>query len=89
MFKPKTTISGRLVNSSGGAIRTHDLRVMSPTSYLCSTPHRLLNEENFTPPCLIRQAKHLLTTQPLIEDKRRYIIHFSAFSSKRSLFCTL
>ena len=29
MFKPKTTISGRLVNSSGGAIRTHDLRVMS------------------------------------------------------------
>jgi len=29
MFKPKTTISGRLENSSGGAIRTHDLRVMS------------------------------------------------------------
>ena len=28
MFKPKTTISGRLVNSSGGAIRTHDLRVI-------------------------------------------------------------
>ncbi len=28
MFKPKTTISGRLENSSGGAIRTHDLRVM-------------------------------------------------------------
>ena len=29
MFKPKTTISGRLENSSGGAIRTHDLQVMS------------------------------------------------------------
>ena len=29
MFKPKTTITGRLENSSGGAIRTHDLRVMS------------------------------------------------------------
>jgi len=29
MFKPKTTIAGRLENSSGGAIRTHDLRVMS------------------------------------------------------------
>ncbi len=25
--------------SSGGGIRTHDLRVMSPTSYHCSTPH--------------------------------------------------
>ena len=24
---------------SGGWIRTNDLRVMSPTSYLCSTPH--------------------------------------------------
>jgi len=29
MFKPKTSITGRLENSSGGAIRTHDLRVMS------------------------------------------------------------
>ena len=28
MFKPKTTISGRLENSSGGWIRTNDLRVM-------------------------------------------------------------
>ena len=27
--------------SSGGRIRTYDLRVMSPTSYLCSTPHSL------------------------------------------------
>ena len=25
--------------SSGGWIRTNDLRVMSPTSYRCSTPH--------------------------------------------------
>jgi hypothetical protein len=38
MFKPKTTIAGRLENSSGGWIRTNDLRVMSPTSYHCSTP---------------------------------------------------
>ena len=29
MFKPKTPISGRLENSSGGWIRTNDLRVMS------------------------------------------------------------
>ena len=41
MFKPKTTISGRLENSSGAQIRTEDLRVMSPTSCHCSTPHRL------------------------------------------------
>ena len=41
MLKPKTTISGRLENSSGAQIRTEDLRVMSPTSCHCSTPHRL------------------------------------------------
>ena len=29
MFKPKTTITGRLENSSGEWIRTTDLRVMS------------------------------------------------------------
>jgi hypothetical protein len=29
MFKPITTISGRLENSSGAQIRTEDLRVMS------------------------------------------------------------
>ncbi len=29
MFNPKTTISGRLENSSGEKIRTSDLRVMS------------------------------------------------------------
>ena len=29
MFKPKTTIAGRLENSSGGWIRTNGLRVMS------------------------------------------------------------
>ena len=28
--------------SSGGWIRTNDLRVMSPTSYLCSTPQSLI-----------------------------------------------
>ena len=26
--------------SSGGTIRMYDLRVMSPTSCLCSTPHQ-------------------------------------------------
>ena len=53
MFKPKTPISavfaspkggierdGRLDNSSGAWTRTTDLRVMSPTSCHCSTPHR-------------------------------------------------
>ena len=29
--------------SSGGWIRTNDLRVMSPTSYLCSTPHSIIS----------------------------------------------
>ncbi len=48
MFKPKTTISGRLENSSGGAIRTHDLQVMSLTSCLCSTPHRFPTEQDYT-----------------------------------------
>ena len=41
---------------SGGRTRTYDLRVMSPTSYLCSTPHSVfvlqkyylfLNWQNF------------------------------------------
>ena len=41
MFKPNTTISGRLENSSGDWIRTNDLQVMSLTSCLCSTPHRM------------------------------------------------
>ena len=41
MFKPKTPISGRLDNSSGAQIRTEDLRVMSPTSCHCSTPHHV------------------------------------------------
>ena len=30
---------------SGSGIRTHDLRVMSPTSYRCSIPHRGLGEQ--------------------------------------------
>jgi hypothetical protein len=33
MFKPKTTITGRLENSSGEWIRTTGLRVMRPTRY--------------------------------------------------------
>ena len=32
-----------LIVGSGGRIRTSDLRVMSPTSCLCSTPHRAKN----------------------------------------------
>ena len=30
----------RLSRGSGGGTRTHDLRVMSPASCPCSTPHR-------------------------------------------------
>ena len=30
---------------SGGRIRTDDLRVMSPTSYHCSTPHSIISHE--------------------------------------------
>ena len=40
MFNLKTTRDGRFGISSGERIRTTDLRVMSPTSYLCSTPQR-------------------------------------------------
>ena len=42
-------------SSSGEWIRTTDLRVMSPTSYLCSTPHRVLY---FTTPCSIVNPSH-------------------------------
>ena len=56
MFKPKTTITGRLENSSGEWIRTTDLRVMSPTSYHCSTPHR--KEEYITKLCLCQIQLH-------------------------------
>src|SRR3990170_7739993 len=51
MLKPKTPISGRLDNSSGEWIRTTDLRVMSPTSYLCSTPHQLFEYSTTPYPC--------------------------------------
>ena len=47
---PTGTIKNRLLLQpvffdlgSGGRIRTNDLRVMSPTSYHCSTPHSLLH----------------------------------------------
>ena len=53
MFKPKTTIAGRLENSSGEWIRTTDLRVMSPTSCHCSTPHQ---EQNNTTLQQLRQV---------------------------------
>ena len=56
MFKPKTTITGRLENSSGDWIRTNDLRVMSPTSYHCSTPHQ---SANYISAFVYRQAKIL------------------------------
>jgi hypothetical protein len=39
--------------SSGGWIRTNDLRVMSPSSYLCSTPQYT---QDFTTPTNHRQA---------------------------------
>ena len=42
MFKPKTTITGRLENSSGEWIRTTDLRIMSqnPESVPSAHPAR-------------------------------------------------
>ena len=42
MFKPKTTISGRLENSSGGWIRTNGLRVMSQNPESVSFVRRAL-----------------------------------------------
>ena len=58
MFKPKTPISGRFKNSSGGRIRTCDLRVMSPTSCHCSTPHRMLLSGRLLPS---QSARHYST----------------------------
>jgi hypothetical protein len=42
MLKPKTTISGRLGNSSGERIRTTDLRVMSQNPESVPFVHRVL-----------------------------------------------
>ncbi len=43
MYKKINQINEPLVYSSSGAwIRTKDLRVMSPTSCHCSTPHRVI-----------------------------------------------
>ncbi len=42
MFKPKTTISGRLENSSGEWIRTTDLRVISQNPESVSFVRRAL-----------------------------------------------
>jgi hypothetical protein len=52
MLKPKTPRNGCFF-SSGARIRTWDLRVMSPTSYLCSTPHR---RQDYKPVSTFRQA---------------------------------
>ena len=42
--KNRSLIATCLSNlGSGGRIRTDDLRVMSPTSYHCSTPHSLIS----------------------------------------------
>ena len=35
----QTSLMTHLILCSGSRIRTNDLRVMSPTSYLCSIPH--------------------------------------------------
>ena len=37
----------RLLSSCGGRIRTYDLRVMSPTSYLCSTRDIIYKDKTF------------------------------------------
>ena len=38
----KGLVNRQVLLGSGGWIRTNDLRVMSPTSYLCSTPHSVI-----------------------------------------------
>ena len=48
-----------MAKGSGGRIRTCDLWVMSPTSYLCSTPHRFLmcySQTRFVPPILFKPS---------------------------------
>ena len=66
MFKPKTTITGRLENSSGEWIRTTDLRVMSPTSYHCSTPHRKSEYITKRPACQIQFSNQLWEGQHIV-----------------------
>ena len=39
----QTSLMTHLIICSGSRIRTNDLRVMSPTSYLCSIPHYCFN----------------------------------------------
>ena len=59
MFKPKTPRDGRLEKSSGAQIRTEDLRVMSPTSCHCSTPHYyalVFGRANYSTAILWRQG---------------------------------
>ena len=55
--------------SRGGRIRTTDLRVMSPTSYHCSTPHHLLNL--FLKAQASYQTAHLLSTVEVIATPMR------------------
>ena len=43
MEKDRMSLHPVLWFGSGGWIRTNDLRVMSPTSYLCSTPHSIIS----------------------------------------------
>ena len=53
--KQKTRVRNTLVFfSSGEPIRTTDLRVMSPTSYHCSTPHRKPEYITKRPACQIQ-----------------------------------
>jgi hypothetical protein len=49
MYKPKTTIAGRLENRSGEWTRTYDLRIMSPGSCPARMPGATWGAHNFLP----------------------------------------
>ena len=70
--------SGWVQYSSGAWIRTKDLRVMSPTSCHCSTPHRLLSLERIFP---FQSARYYSTLPhsrqgaPLSTNNHNHICH--------------
>jgi len=77
MFKPKTTISGRLENSSGGAIRTHGLRVMSNAPESVPFVQRVL--QTLAPAASARVSQtderwFLLTRHAAVVDRYSYSI---------------
>jgi len=80
MFKPKTTISGRLENSSGEWIRTTDLRVMSQNPESVPFVRRVLQTLALAASAGVSQTDErwfLLARHAAIVDQYSYSICFT------------